>query len=145
MAFKIAGKVPTPASPEEAAAPEEATEPEEMAESPEEQAAEGPEGEAAEGDEAPEEGSGGRVLLDPQIVNYKTPDQGPFMCGNCTYFSLEKPNTCHFVSGHIDPMSHCNLFNSAGAAQGGEEDESMEGDQPPMEESMEAPEEPPQE
>lgn len=53
----------------------------------------------------------GEGLLDPTLVAYKGPEQGPFTCSNCEYYSPDKPNTCLFVSGFIDDNALCNLFS----------------------------------
>jgi hypothetical protein len=141
MAFKIAMKsgqgMPVPIMEQEL--PQEPT-----AEAPSEELQEAPEEQMAE--EVEPEGKG-RILLEPEAAGYEGPDQGPFMCGNCVYFSLEGPNTCHFVAGEIDQMGCCNLFKSAGGAEEGEEEAEPEVgmEQPTEEMPVEALEEPPQE
>lgn len=47
--------------------------------------------------------------IDPMIAVYRPPDQGPFACGNCSYFI--GPNECDVVDGSIDPNGVCNLFH----------------------------------
>jgi hypothetical protein len=51
--------------------------------------------------------------FDPKVV-YMGSDQGPFICGRCEYF--EKPAACTKVSGHIDRLGCCNLFEANEAA-----------------------------
>jgi hypothetical protein len=49
-------------------------------------------------------------LLDPALVVYRGPQEGPFQCSNCIYFT--GANTCVQVAGEIDPMGLCNLFTT---------------------------------
>lgn len=63
------------------------------------------------------EDSGGGIL-DPVTAGYRGPDQGPFMCGNCEYFSpAGEANTCLFVSGTVDEGGLCNLFTARQAEE----------------------------
>lgn len=80
-------------------------------------------------EEAPEvEEAGGGGILDPTLVSYRGPEQGPFACGNCQYFQpAGEPNTCLFVSGNIDEGGLCNLFTA------------LPQEEVPEEEPMEAP------
>ena len=63
--------------------------------------------------------------VDPEVSRYKGPEEGPFQCQHCEFFEGE--NSCHLVSGPIDPEGVCNLFTTKG------------GDNPD-EEAIEAPE-----
>ena len=54
--------------------------------------------------------SGGKI--DPQVAHYMGPDQGPFACSNCSYFT--QPTTCEVLSAPVDPGGVCNLFESGG-------------------------------
>jgi hypothetical protein len=49
-------------------------------------------------------------LLDPALVVYRGPQEGPFQCSNCIYFT--GANACVQVAGEIDPMGLCNLFTT---------------------------------
>lgn len=39
------------------------------------------------------------------------PENGPFHCGGCEYFS--SPNDCKLVEGHIEAEGCCNLYQKA--------------------------------
>lgn len=56
------------------------------------------------------QGGGGQA--DQSTVGYKGPEQGPFKCSNCVFYS--DPGTCSVVSGDIDPDGVCNIFTSQG-------------------------------
>lgn len=51
-------------------------------------------------------------------VVYMGPENGPFRCGSCEYFS--EPNACQKVEGIIQPEACCNLFSPK---EKGKEDE----------------------
>jgi hypothetical protein len=46
--------------------------------------------------------------VEPTMAFYRTPDMGPFMCGNCTHF--REGGSCVIVAGPIEPEGMCNLF-----------------------------------
>lgn len=48
------------------------------------------------------------IKLTKVISGYLPPEEGPFECENCHYFS--KPNKCELVEGNIDPEGCCNLY-----------------------------------
>jgi len=55
-------------------------------------------------------------------AGYKGPEEGPFNCGNCVFFT---DGTCKIVDGEIDPEGVCNLFTTMSGAEmpaGPEED-----------------------
>lgn len=56
----------------------------------------------------PDDMSADDTKVDPMVAGYKTPDIGPFICGNCYHFDGE--SSCQIVSGQIDPEGVCNLF-----------------------------------
>ena len=41
-------------------------------------------------------------------AGYQGPDQGPFECEHCIYFS--EPSSCKIVEGDISPHGCCNNF-----------------------------------
>jgi hypothetical protein len=76
--------------------------------------------------------------VDMLTAGYLGPEDGPFICGNCTFFN--GPNSCQIVAGDIDPEGCCNLFTNANA--GAAEQEEMPMDEPmpeeaPVEEAVE--------
>jgi hypothetical protein len=85
----------------------------------------------------------GAGVLDPVTAGYKGPEQGPFMCANCKYFSHSSPNTCSVVAGFIDEAGLCNVFSPL--SNEGEEDipeaETPQEEMAPEEEIEPAPEE----
>ena len=81
------------------------------------------------------------VKVDPMIAGYKSPDQGPFKCGNCNFFLEE--GACQIVAGQIDPEGICNNFS---ALDLGGESEALNEPEVPVEvplEGLEVPEEVP--
>jgi hypothetical protein len=48
-------------------------------------------------------------------AGYQGPDQGPFICANCQFFS---DGTCAVVAGPVDHMGCCNNFTSLSGQQG---------------------------
>ena len=64
---------------------------------------------------------------DPEDPDYEPPEDGPFRCDNCTFFSA--PNQCSQEkvmakqNGIVDPGGCCKFFNSlngGGAPDGGQ-------------------------
>lgn len=57
--------------------------------------------------------------IDPNNPDYEPPDDGPFRCDNCTFYT--DPNACtqpvvmKTQSGVVDPGGCCKFFNSATA------------------------------
>lgn len=86
-------------------------------------------------DEDMEQESGG--ILDKGTAGYLGPEDGPFKCANCIYFSPAAPNTCAIVEGMIDPEGCCNLYTKA---DGGEEEMPTEEMGAPAEEVAPVPE-----
>jgi hypothetical protein len=133
MALRIAGKKPE--NRVEQSAPEleaSMTEDIPVEEAPQELPVEDPS--AMPEDPATAQGQG---MVDPTIAVYRTPDMGPFMCGNCQYYNADGSNSCHLVAGDIDPMGVCNLFTALPQDQEQEqmpEEMPMEEGQPPVEE-----------
>ena len=78
------------------------------------------------------------VKVDPLIAVYRSPDQGPFKCGNCNFFLEE--GACQIVAGQIDPEGICNNFSALDL--GGEPETPVESNVP-TEVPLEAPEEVP--
>ena len=78
------------------------------------------------------------VKVDPLIAVYRSPDQGPFKCGNCNFFLEE--GACQIVAGQIDPEGLCNNFSALDL--GGEPETPIEPNVP-TEVPLEAPEEVP--
>lgn len=50
------------------------------------------------------------VKLTKVVSGYLPPEDGPFECENCHYFS--QPRDCELVEGTIDPEGCCNLYTS---------------------------------
>lgn len=105
----------------------------ESTETPQDEATESPDMEMQEQmmgedqDQNPEEGGG---IVDPNIAGYQGPENGPFKCGNCMYFSQDQPNTCHIVAGAIEAEGCCNLFTAAGSGMQGPTDEEQGPEEP---------------
>lgn len=59
----------------------------------------------------------------PIIAVYRTPDMGPFMCGNCAYF---RGDSCIIVDGSIEPEGICNMFTAAESEEAPEEEREPE-------------------
>ena len=79
------------------------------------------------------------VKVDPMIAVYRSPDQGPFKCGNCNFFLEE--GACQIVAGQIDPEGLCNNFTALDLGGGPEvpTEPGVSAEVPP--EGLEAPEE----
>lgn len=60
--------------------------------------------------ESATQGSAGTVSQ--ERAGYMTPDQGPFMCGNCVHFS--EPSSCNLVAGEVEAEGVCDLFEPSG-------------------------------
>lgn len=73
----------------------------------------------------------GAGQVDPATAGYRGPEQGPFMCSNCSYWegSPEGGGQCSIVSGAIDPNGICNLFTTLASQD--QEQAPEEGAQPP--------------
>lgn len=105
----------TPVAPDAAAAPQDM---------PDQLDASSYEGDAGDGENA---GAGGGEV-DKDTAGYLGPEDGPFMCKNCTYYGRQADNTCAIVAGHIDPEGCCNLFTNAGAQNAPEDTSGDAGD-----------------
>jgi hypothetical protein len=80
-------------------------------------------------------GAAGGGEVDKDTAGYLGPEDGPFMCKNCTYYGRQAEGTCAIVAGHIDPEGCCNLFTNAG-----EQNMPEDGGEMQMEEPMQEPE-----
>ena len=64
--------------------------------------------------QGPDESDAAGAQVSPEEAGYKQPDQGPFQCANCEYFT--GPSSCQKVGGPINPEGICTFFESGGGA-----------------------------
>lgn len=55
---------------------------------------------------------GAASKVSQQYAGYQGPENGPFECEHCTFFSA--PSACQIVEGNIDPEGCCNNFTKGG-------------------------------
>lgn len=135
MALRVAGKKPPVPMEEEAPMSEEMPVEEQM---PEELPEELPEEMPAE-EPLPEEEMAATGVVDPVVAGYRGPEMGPFMCGNCQFFSPDD-NTCDIVAGPVEPEGVCNMFTAPPAQEEEMPEEGMpEGEMPEEMPTEEAP------
>ncbi len=81
--------------------------------------------EPVEKSSGPDLGVDAMAKVDQQKANYLGPKDGPFECGNCSFW--QDPSECQIVSGTIDPKGVCQLFTPL---SGGSDQESPVEDAP---------------
>lgn len=66
-------------------------------------------------------------LVDPTVAGYKGPEMGPFMCGNCQFYSGE--GECMILAAPVEEEGLCNLFMSMPSSESIDEELPMEPEQ----------------
>lgn len=63
--------------------------------------------------------------VDPNDPDYEGPEDGPFECDNCQFFSdpnqCAQPDIVRSQGGQVDPKGCCKFFNSLSGGNGGQQ------------------------
>ena len=62
---------------------------------------------------------------DPNDPDYQGPEDGPFRCDNCEFFTspnrCSQPQVVNKVGGLVDPAGCCKFFDTLSGGEGGEQ------------------------